>query len=125
LGGDTLLSVVPVSADFDADGDVDVACVQADSSIVVKWNRGGNANRRLWVELAGPQGQRDGRGARLEIHSGGIVRCVEVGEQPVWTGIHAAQRLAAVRIVWPDGVAQNDLDIAVPQDGRMRWAKRP
>jgi len=99
--------------------------VQADSTIVVKWNRGGNANRRLLVELAGPQGQRDGRGARLEIHSGGIVRSVEVGEQPVWCGIHTATRLAAVRVVWPDGTTQNDLDIEVPSNNAVRWAKRP
>jgi hypothetical protein len=125
LSGDTLLPVVPVSADFDGDGDVDVACVHADSTVVVKWNRGGNVNRRLLVELAGPQGLRDGRGARLEIHSGGVVRSLEVGEQPVWTGIQAATRLQALRIVWPDGVAQNDLDIDVPPNGRVRWAKRP
>jgi len=121
--GDTLLAIAPVAADLDRDGDQDLGCVRADSVVVVMWNDGGNANRRLRVELVGPRGTRDGSGARLELHVGALVQSVEVREQPVRLGIQHESKLGIVRIVWPDGKVENHLDVPVPADGTLRFTR--
>jgi hypothetical protein len=118
--GDSLLAITPVTADLDLDGDLDIGCVRADSLVVVMWNIGGEANRRLLVELAGPRGLRDGIGARLELHVGSLVQSLEIEVQPSWLGIQRESKLAVVRIVWPDGAVENHLDVPVPKDGTLR-----
>jgi hypothetical protein len=87
------------------------------------WNDGGNANRRLRVELVGPRGTRDGSGARLELHVGALVQSVEVREQPVRLGIQRESTLGIVRIVWPDGRVENHLDVPVPASGTLRFTR--
>jgi hypothetical protein len=120
---DTLLAVAPVAADFDGDGDLDLACVSQDSTVVVRWNEGGNTNRRLLVTLAGPRGPGDGFGARLELHGGSLVQNVEVDEQPVWLGAQRATHLDVVRIAWRDGTVENRFEVDIPPAGTWHFTR--
>jgi hypothetical protein len=124
IATDTLRCEAPVVADLDHDGDRDLVWVRADSTVVVHWNEGGNANRRVLFTLEGPSGPRDGVGARLEVHAGDLVHGLEVAEQPVWIGLERLAKLDVVRVRWPDGSIQNWLDVSVPADGRLRLQRR-
>ena len=124
IASDTLRCAVPAIADFDRDGDRDLAWVQSDSTLVVHWNEGGNANRRILCTLGGPRGTRDAAGARLEVHAGDLVHGAEITEQPAWCGVQRRARLDVVRIRWADGSVQNWLDLAVPEDGRLRLERQ-
>jgi hypothetical protein len=124
IASDTLRCALPVVADLDHDGDLDLAWVRADSALVVHWNEGGNANRRLLFTLDGASGVREGLGARLEVHAGDLVQGLEVTAQPVWIGVERHAKLDVVRVRWPDGSIQNWLDVTVPADGRVRLQRR-
>jgi hypothetical protein len=124
IAADTLRCVLPVMADFDHDGDRDLAWVRADSTVVVHWNEGGNANRRILFTLEGASGMRDGAGARLEVHAGDLVQSIEVSAQPVWVGVERHAKLDVVRVVWPDNSIQNWLDLTIPAEGRLRLQRR-
>jgi hypothetical protein len=123
IASDTLRCDPPVVADLDRDGDRDLAWVRADSTVIVHWNEGGNANRRVLFTLEGDRGARDGVGARLEVHAGDLVHSIEVDEQPLWFGLQRQGTLDVVRVCWPDGTIQNWLDLRVPPDGRLRMQR--
>jgi hypothetical protein len=123
LAGDTLLAAAPVAADFDGDGDLDLACARSDSTVLVRWNGGGNANRRLLASFSGPRGAREGTGVRLEVHAGAVVQSLEVLEQPAWLGVQRNEKLDLVRIAWPDGTIENRFDVPVPPSGTLVLSK--
>ncbi len=108
------------AADFDLDGDLDLACVRADSVVEVQWNEGGSANGYLEISLAGPRGIQDGVGAWLEVHTGTLVQSSRITTQPVRAGIGMATRLDVVRVTWPDGAVENLIDVRVPADRILR-----
>ena len=60
-------------ADFDNDGDLDVAVSNSDDFPQLLRNDGGNANHWLEVMLVGVKSNRDGRGAALKLTTQGFV----------------------------------------------------
>jgi hypothetical protein len=123
LRDDGGLAAPSVAADLDGDGDTDLAGLRADSTVVVHWNHGGNARRRVLVTLTDARGPQGGVGAWLEVHAGQSVQCTFVRAQPVWVGAGEADRFDAVRVVWPDGHIENHLDVAIAADSRLRLAR--
>jgi hypothetical protein len=119
-----VLSGGVAAADFDLDGDLDLACVRADSVVMVHWNDGGNANGRIQVALVGPHGPHSAVGARVELHAGDLVRVDDARQPVLWMGARHAARFDVVRIAWPDGHVDNWFDVALPTDGRMRFEYR-
>ena len=61
-------------ADFDNDGDLDIAVSNSNDFPQLLRNDGGNANHWLEVMLVGVKSNRDGRGAALKLVHGGICR---------------------------------------------------
>ncbi len=99
-------------ADYDEDGDVDVAIANIHEPPWLLRNDGGN--RRAWIRfrLTGTKSNRDAIGARISVRSGGLTQHYEIrsgdgyissGDPRAHFGLGAAQRAEAVDIRWPSG----------------------
>jgi hypothetical protein len=100
------------TADFDNDGDLDMAInIRGDYPELLR-NDGGNANHFLEVLLIGTKSNRDGIGATVRITSGGLPqsRLVKSGssylsqsEFPLTFGMGKHDRIESVIVTWPSG----------------------
>ncbi|UCE02764.1 MAG: VCBS repeat-containing protein [Candidatus Latescibacterota bacterium] len=124
LDGVDLVPRCPTSADFDADGDLDVACVGADSLVQFLWNRGGSDNRRLEMQLVDERRPSASHGARVELFAAGRVRHAQTQGAEAWIGIGRIESVDVMRIVWPDGSIDSRTHVALPEDGRLRVIRR-
>jgi Tfp pilus assembly protein PilF len=107
--------------DYAEDGDLDLVVAQADGTLRLLRNDGGDANHYLKLQLtglmvAGSKNNRFGIGAQVEVRAGGMHQ-MRVVTQPV-THFGLGQRLTAdvLRIVWTNGVPQNVFYPASDQD---------
>ncbi|MDA1052934.1 MAG: CRTAC1 family protein [Planctomycetota bacterium] len=107
-------------ADYDRDGDSDVAINQLNSEAVLLQNNAKEIGRWLQVELVGIASNRDGIGAILQIDLGDrvLVRSVQAGasylscdERAMLIGLGSLDMVREVTVVWPGGRREswNDL----------------
>ena len=103
------------AVDFDADGDTDLAFLTPGGTAALYANAGGNANGWIDVVLEGlPTGSakvnRLGYGSEVEARAGELY-VYRVASRPVTRlGIGQRRRADLLRIVWTNGVPQNELD---------------
>ena len=113
-----------VAGDFDGDGDEDLV-VRSDAGpaprLAVWRNEGGNRNRSLAVRLAARVSNRSAVGSKVEIRAGSLRQKLEtsVGSPaaaPVDLLFGLGQRASAdvVRILWPAGILQAEIDPVSP-----------
>ena len=113
-----------VGADIDNDGDTDLCIAHSADGFVLLRNNGGNANNWLHIDLVGEMAAKSGYGAKVEIKAGSLWQKIEhqmVGG--AWSAtnprieIGLGQRRTAdfVRILWPNGVLQSELEVAANQ----------
>jgi hypothetical protein len=116
-------------ADFDNDGDLDVAISNSDGPLQLLRNDAAGGG---WVgfQLRGTQSNRQGIGARLELDAGAGVQIREVragnsylssGDPRVFFGLGSAKP-ERVRVHWPSGVVQ---EITRPEAGRYHVIEEP
>ena len=108
-----------VAADLDHDGDLDVVS-SGPGGLGWSENLDGNAYGWLAVRLVGlAQGNgknnRHGLQATVEVRSGDAVQMRQVDGEPTHFGLGEARRADRLRVVWPNGVPQNRLDVASDQ----------
>lgn len=107
-------------ADYDRDGDADVAISQLNSEAALLQNDVEGIGDWLQVELIGIESNRDGIGAALRIDLGDrvLVRSVQAGgsylsceERTVLIGLGSLDKVREVMVVWPGGRREswNDL----------------
>ncbi|HXW18334.1 MAG TPA: FG-GAP-like repeat-containing protein, partial [Candidatus Acidoferrales bacterium] len=112
-------AVVPF--DFDADGAVDLLVTQAAGPPVLLRNIGGNKNH--WVELAlrGTNDNKSGIGTKVEVFAGALRQKFEVigasgylgqGPAEVHAGLGSENQVDVVRMLWPMGVLQDEINVA-------------
>ena len=113
-------------ADYDADGDTDIALLDAGRGAVILRNEGGNAGHWLDVELEGRR-NRDAIGAKLWVGEAGERRFREihggVGYQSsspyrAHFGLGSLTDPGPLRVRWPSGVEQ--VITEPPVDGTVR-----
>lgn len=100
--------------DFDADGDRDIF-ISGPSGLYLLRNDGGNINHNLSVQLVGlsygnSKNNRLGIGARIELKAGDLFQMKTVTRPTTEFGLGARSHPEALRIIWPNGVAQTILD---------------
>ena len=111
-------------ADFDNDGDEDVAVSNSNDVPQLLRNDGGNANHWLEVMLVGVKSNRDGRGAALKLTSEGFVEnrqaqggmgYMSAQDPRIQFGLGQRKSIESLEIAWPSGVVDKLTNVPINQ----------
>ncbi len=108
------------TADVDGDGAADLIVTQLGRPPVVLHNVGGNRNHSLRLTLIGLADNKSGIGTKVSVLAGGQWQKFEVAggsgylgqnSMQVIAGVGQASRVDVVRLLWPTGVPQDEIDV--------------
>jgi hypothetical protein len=111
-------------ADFDNDGDLDVAVSNSNDFPQVLRNDGGNANNWLEVMLVGVKSNRDGRGAALKLTTEGFVEYrqaqggmsyMSAQDPRIAFGLGRRKSVESLEITWPSGAVDKLANVPINQ----------
>jgi len=126
-GLDSVQSARPralVAADIDGDGDSDLLLTQNGGPPVLLRNEGGNRRRSIRLAFQGLNDNRSGIGTKVEVFAGALRQKWEVPSASGYLGQSAPEILAGigdareadiVRLLWPTGVPQDEVQLAAGQ----------
>ncbi|MBZ5654047.1 MAG: FG-GAP-like repeat-containing protein [Acidobacteriia bacterium] len=110
-----------IAGDYDNDGAVDLLITQNHGPAVLLRNEGGNKNNSLRLALKGLNDNKSAIGTKVEVFSAGLRQKFEVygssgylgQNSPYLTiGLGQAKEADVVRMVWPTGVLQDEIEVA-------------
>ncbi len=110
-----------VAADVNLDNAADLVIGRVDAPPLVLRNVGGNRNHSLRISLAGLADNKSAIGTKVEVFSDGNWQKFEVpgasgymgqGATELIAGLGSSEHADVVRLLWPTGVPQDELDIA-------------
>lgn len=113
-------------ADFDNDGDLDFAVSVNGASPLLFRNDGGNQNHWISVRPIGTNSNPSGLGVKVEVKAGqhwqrrenfGAQGFLSQHSNVLHFGLGPYERVDIVRILWPNGILQSEID--APADQRM------
>jgi hypothetical protein len=121
------------AGDHDGDGDVDILVAALDEPLMLLDNRTAREGKAyLVVELIGSgPGGRDAVGAMVEVEAGaaklrrwrvGGGSYLSAGDHRLHFGLGAVERIAALRVTWPDGTVE-PITPPPPPNSRVRIEK--
>ena len=108
-------------ADIDGNGDADLVVTQLGGAPLVLRNEGGNKNNWMSIDLKALNDNKSGIGAKVELYAGALYQKWEVAGASGYLGQSAAPILAGlgsegsaevVRLLWPTGVPQDEINLA-------------
>ena len=108
-------------ADLKGDGDPDIVVTQERSAPIVLENIGANRNHWLHVDLKGLNDNKSGIGTKLELYAGALYQKFEIAGSSGYlsqnsgmllVGLGSEKITDAVRLLWPTGVPQDEVDLA-------------
>ncbi|UWZ83786.1 FG-GAP-like repeat-containing protein [Occallatibacter riparius] len=123
LGLDAVKLTAPrglIAGDVDGDGAADVIVTQENAAPVLLRNVGGNKNHSVRLDLSGYADNKTAIGAKVEIFANGHWQKWElagaVGYQTqsapqILVGLGDAEQVELLRILWPTGVLQDEIDL--------------
>jgi Flp pilus assembly protein TadD len=109
-----------IAFDFDGDGATDLLITQNGLSPILLRNEGGAENNSLLLALNGDPDNRLGIGARAQVFEGALKETATVtgasgylgqGPQEIAVGLGAEGSADVVRIRWPSGAEQDELQV--------------
>ena len=110
------------SADFDNDGDIDLAINNRGDYPMLLRNNGGNANHFLEILLIGTKSNRDGVGASLRISAGdwthieqskGGMSYMSASDPRIFFGLGKHTKIDSLEITWPSGQIDKLKDLPI------------
>ena len=110
-----------ITGDYDNDGAVDLLITQNHGPAILLRNEGGNKNNWLRLKLVGLNDNKSAIGTKVEVFSGANRQKFEIygssgylgQNSPYLTvGLGQAKQADIVRMLWPTGVLQDEIDIA-------------
>jgi Tfp pilus assembly protein PilF len=110
-----------LAADVDGDGAADLVIARGNAPPMVLRNVGGNRNHSLRITLAGLADNKMGLGTKVEVFVGGSFQKFEVagasgylgqGSAEIIAGLGQEEHADVVRMLWPTGVPQDELNIS-------------
>jgi len=110
-----------ITGDYDGDGATDLLITQNHGPAVLLRNEGGNQNHWLRLALKGLNDNKSAIGAKVEVFAGGNRQKFEIygsngylgQNSPYLTvGLGAAKEADIVRMLWPTGVLQDEINVA-------------
>ncbi len=110
-----------ITGDYDNDGATDLLITQNHGPAVLLKNEGGNKNNWLRLALKGLNDNKSAIGTKVEVFSDGIRQKFEIygsngylgQNSPYLTvGLGQAKQADVVRMLWPGGVLQDEVEVA-------------
>jgi tetratricopeptide (TPR) repeat protein len=110
-----------ITGDFDNDGATDLLITQNHGPAVLLRNEGGNQNHWLRLSLKGLADNKSAIGTKVEVFAGGNRQKFEIAgsngylgqNSPYLTvGLGDAKQADIVRMLWPTGVLQDEINVA-------------
>ncbi|MFL6440076.1 MAG: FG-GAP-like repeat-containing protein [Terriglobales bacterium] len=110
-----------VAADVNGDGASDLFITQQSGALVVLRNEGGNKNHSLRLSLKGLNDNKSAFGTKVMVFAGESQQRWEVagssgylsqGPDEIIAGLGQEPRADVVRLLWPTGVYQDEIDLA-------------
>jgi len=100
-------AVAWAEADFDQDGRADLAAATPDGSLRLLYNRTATTNLWLRVALGGVKNLKLAAGAEVEVKAGAHYQKRLYQGLPLLFGLGSHKEVDAIRIVWANGMIQN------------------
>ena len=110
-----------LTADFDGDGDSDILVTQNGGKPVLLRNDGGNKRASLRLAFQGLNDNKSAIGTKVEVYAGALRQKWEVSSSSGYLGQNApeivvgmdtAREADIVRVLWPSGVPQDEVQLA-------------
>jgi len=110
-----------IAGDTDGDGDTDLIVTQNDGPPVLLRNDGGNRRQSVRLAFLGLADNRSGIGTKVEVFAGALRQKWELQSSSGYMGQNAPGILAGidrlrqadiVRLLWPTGVVQDEVELA-------------
>jgi tetratricopeptide (TPR) repeat protein len=114
-----------ITGDYDGDGATDLLITQNHGPVVLLRNEGGNKNHWLRLNLKGLADNKSGIGTKVEVFAGGNRQKFEIAgssgylgqNSPYLTvGLGQATQADVVRMLWPTGVLQDEVEVAADRE---------
>jgi tetratricopeptide (TPR) repeat protein len=100
-----------LAADLSGTGAPDLLLTQTNGTALLLQNQGGNRNHSLRMTLQGMADNKSGIGTKVEVFGNGLWQKWEVSTQPeILAGLGAADQADLIRLLWPSGVPQDEID---------------
>jgi tetratricopeptide (TPR) repeat protein len=110
-----------ITGDYDGDGATDLLITQTHGPAVLLRNLGGNQNHWLRLSLKGLNDNKSAIGTKVEVFSGGNRQKFEIygsngylgqNSTDIVVGLGDAKEADVVRMTWPTGVLQDEIQVA-------------
>ena len=110
-----------LATDADGHGAADLIVTQLQGNPILLRNEGGNRNHSLRISLAGLADNKTAIGTKVEVFANGLWQKFEVpgasgylgqGSPEILAGLGENDHADIVRMLWPTGVPQDEIDVA-------------
>ena len=110
-----------IAADYDGDGDTDLLITQNNGQVVLLRNDGGNRNNWVRLSLKGNNDNKSAIGAQVQLFAGPTEQKWEIpaasgylgqSSTDIIAGLGNIKQAEVVRMRWPTGVVQDELQLA-------------